>query len=220
MITRRVGTAEPNQYLFVHDHEEVGRGGGAAMSELATGRRSARPAGRRLVLALLIGVVVGLAVALVAAKHKPDYSFSMFGSPQHAYRVKAWIATAVLALAVAQLIGALWIYGKLPGLRAAPRPVGLLHRANGVLLFALTVPVAVHCIVAYGFQTANTRVAVHSFAGCFFYGALAAKVVVVRSRRLPGWALPTAGGLLLMAIVALWYTAAVWFFNGYKLPFA
>ena len=37
------------------------------------------------------------------------------------------------------------------------------------------------------------RVAVHSLAGCFLYGAFVAKVLLVHSRRLPGWALPVAG---------------------------
>src|SRR5262249_46497903 len=32
----------------------------------------------------------------------------------------------------------------------------------------------------------SLRVAVHSIAGCFFYGAFTAKVLLVHSRRLPG----------------------------------
>jgi Family of unknown function (DUF6529) len=47
----------------------------------------------------------------------------------------------------------------------------------------------------------TSRVAVHSLAGCFFYGAFAAKVVVVRSR-LPRFALPLAGGTLLVLVAA------------------
>lgn len=174
---------------------------------------------RRLVVVLLTGAVVTAAVALFAANHQPDYSFSLFGSAgTHAISVKSKIASAILGLALLQLLGALWIYGKAPGLRAAPQRVGHMHRAGGIVLFLATVPVAIHCIWAYGFQTATTRVFVHSLAGCFFYGAFAAKVVVVRSRRLPGWVLPTAGGLLVTVIVVLWYSSALWFFNGYKVP--
>jgi hypothetical protein len=44
----------------------------------------------------------------------------------------------------------------------------------GFALFALTVPAAVHCLIAYGVQLTSPRVAVHSIAGCFFYGAFAA----------------------------------------------
>ena len=67
-------------------------------------------------------------------------------------------------------------------------------------------------------QLGDLRVAVHSLAGCFFYGAFAAKVLVVRSRRLPGWALPVAGGLLVSLIVVMWYSSALWYFNGARLP--
>ena len=60
--------------------------------------------------------------------------------------------------------------------------------------------------------------AVHSLAGCFFYGAFAAKVLIVRSRRLPGWALPLAGGLLVTLVVVIWYSSALWYLNGSRLP--
>jgi hypothetical protein len=49
-------------------------------------------------------------------------------------------------------------------------------------------------------QLTSLRVAVHSVAGCFFYGAFTAKVLLVPSRRLPGWALPAAGGMLAIII--------------------
>jgi len=190
------------------------------MSHAAAGSVRSPASSRRLIVALLTGAVVFGAVALFAANHKPDYTFSIFGSSgKESLSLKSKIATGVFGLALLQLLGALWIYGRLPGLRAAPRPVGKLHRASGILAFAATVPVAVHCIWAYGFQTSPTRVFVHSLAGCLFYGAFAAKVVVVRSRRLPGWALPVAGGVLFTMVVVIWYSAALWFLNGYKLPF-
>ena len=55
-------------------------------------------------------------------------------------------------------------------------------------------------------------------AGCFFYGAFVAKVLLVQSRRLPRWALPVAGGALAVAVGVLWYTSALWYYNGYRLP--
>ena len=88
----------------------------------------------------------------------------------------------------------------------------------GFCLFALTVPVAVHCLIAYGVQLTSLRVAIHSIAGCFFYGAFVAKVLLVRSRRLPGWVLPVAGGTLATIIGVLWYTAALWYYKGQQLP--
>jgi len=64
----------------------------------------------------------------------------------------------------------------------------------------------------------DLRVAMDSVGGCFFYGAFAAKVLIVRSRRLPGWALPVAGGLLVTLIVVMWYSSALWYFDGSRLP--
>ena len=46
-----------------------------------------------------------------------------------------------------------------------------------------------------------------------FYGAFATKVVIVRSRRMPGWALPVAGGILFGALVLIWLTSSLWFFR-------
>jgi hypothetical protein len=149
--------------------------------------------------------------------HTPSYKFGLFGQRGlDALRLKAQIATAVLGLALVQLLLALWFYGKLPGLAAGARPVGRTHRVVGSPLFLTTVPVAVHCMFAYGVQTYNARVTVHSLAGCFFYGAFLAKVFV-RSRRLPSWTLPVMGGLLVTTIAVLWYSSALWYFNNYRL---
>ncbi|HTF34279.1 MAG TPA: DUF6529 family protein [Myxococcota bacterium] len=48
--------------------------------------------------------------------------------------------------------------------------------------------------------------------------AFVAKILLARSRTLPGWALPIAGGLLVLTVGVLWYSSALWFFNGYHLP--
>ena len=40
----------------------------------------------------------------------------------------------------------------------------------------------------------------------------------MHSRRLPGWVLPLVGGTLAVVPGALWYTSALWYFNGYQLP--
>ena len=110
------------------------------------------------------------------------------------------------------------MYRKLPWTGSAPRPVRWAHRAVGFALFALSLPVAVHCLIAYGVQLSSIRVAVHCLAGCFFYGAFVAKVLLVRTRRLPGWALPVAGGILAGVVAVLWYSSALWFYSGYQLP--
>ena len=135
-----------------------------------------------------------------------------------AVTLKSLLANVMLGLASLQVMLALWMYGKLPLAGSAPRPVRLSHRVIGFALFALTVPIAVHCLLAYGVQLTSPRVTVHSLAGCFFYGAFTAKVLLVHSRRLPGWALPAAGGTLALVVVVLWYTSALWYYNGYQLP--
>ncbi|MFE2164263.1 DUF6529 family protein [Streptomyces sp. NPDC059447] len=185
----------------------------------------ARPAPRRpegglaLVLALAAAAAVFVAVFLFGRANTPDYTATLFGRADvDALRLKAQLATAVLVLAVLQLLLALWMYGRLPGTHRVPGPVPITHRIVGVLLFALTVPIAVHCVRAYGVQLTGSRAAVHSIAGCFFYGAFAAKVLLVHSRRLPGWALPLAGGALAVAVVVLWYSSALWHFNGDSVP--
>ena len=77
---------------------------------------------------------------------------------------------------------------------------------------------ASHCLWSLGFQTAEPRVIVHSFAGCLFYGAFAAKNLIVRSRALPGWALPVVGGLLFTALTTEVLTSALWYFTNVGTP--
>ena len=168
----------------------------------------------------LLGVLLAVAVGVFADTHTPNYAFSLLGRTYaDATRLKAWIATAIVGLALVQLVLALWIYGRLPGLGVAPRWARRAHRANGLMTVALTVPVAVHCVVAYGFQTQTPRLLLHSLAGCAFYGVFVTKVCLVRDRRQPRWALPVMGGILLGVIALLWYSAALWVFDGNHVPF-
>jgi hypothetical protein len=96
----------------------------------------------------------------------------------------AWLATGVLAFAAVQLGLALWMYGRLPRVGPSGGRVATLHRLLGVGAILLTLPIAYHCILAYGVQTQiDTRVEVHSLAGCFLYGAIAAKILIVRTKR-------------------------------------
>jgi Family of unknown function (DUF6529) len=175
---------------------------------------------RPFLLAGLAAAAITASLYVLGSEHAPDYSIALFGrTGPDTLSLKSWLASGVLALALAQLSLALWMYGKLPAAGPAPVRVNTTHRVLGVAAVALTLPIAYHCALAYGVQTnVDTRVAVHSLAGCFFYGAFAAKLVFVRSRRLPGWALPLAGGVLVTLVAVLWYTSALWYFNDFSLP--
>jgi predicted lipoprotein with Yx(FWY)xxD motif len=169
----------------------------------------------------LIPIAAGLAVSglvyLATSVITPDYNTSLFGQrAQGAISLKSWLASGVLAFAAFQVYSALWIYGRLPWRK--PPWVGLAHRSSGVAAVVLSLPIAYHCLFAYGFRSMDRRTAVHSIVGCFFYGAVAAKLIAVRSRRLPGWALPVAGGTLVTLVVVLWYSAALWYFNNFDSP--
>jgi hypothetical protein len=133
--------------------------------------------------------------------------------------MKAWLATAVVALAIVQVLLALRMYGRL-GRSAAPAWVGPTHRLVGTLAFLVSLPVAYHCLWSLGFESNadHARRFWHSLFGCAFYGAFTIKVLAVRSRRMPGWALPVVGGLVFSLLVGLWLTSALWFFDKSGFP--
>ena len=183
---------------------------------------AASPALRSLAVAGLAAAVVAIGLYAFGTQHTPDYSVSLFGKTgQDTLELKSWMATGVLAFAAVQLCLALWMYGRLPFVAVAPSAIGPVHRAIGTLAILLTIPIAYHCAFAYGVQTKiDTRIAVHSVAGCFLYGVFLGKVVLVRSPgwRVPRWALPLLGGTLVVVVCVLWYTSALWYFNDFKLP--
>jgi hypothetical protein len=170
----------------------------------------------------LIGLLSAGVVAAVYVAGRvltPDPAFSLFGRQYvGAVSLKAVLATIALGVAVVQVLLALWIYRKLPLAGRPPRAVRPAHRVLGFALFALTIPIALHCLIAYGVQLTSARVAVHSLAGCFLYGAFVAKVLLVQTRRLPSWVLPIAGGMLAVTVAVLWYSSALWYYNGSQLP--
>jgi hypothetical protein len=181
------------------------------------GAMAARRLRPRTGLVLLPGLAVAAALYVFGREHTPDYATVWFGrSAADTLSLKSWLATGVLALAALQVALAMWMYGRLR--MAAPARAPLVHRLTGAALLLLSLPIAYHCILAYGVQTTDARIAVHSLAGCFFYGAFATKVTVVRSRGLPGWSLPLAGGTLAVLVAVLWYTSSLWYFRDFNLP--
>jgi len=145
-----------------------------------------------------------------------DVVTTVFSSPIAA---KAWLATAALVLAFVQVTTAARIYGRVGFLPERGPAIARLHRWSGRFAFLLTLPVFFHCVTILGFSTPDTRVAVHSLVGMFFYGVFAAKVLIVRDRSLPGWALPAAGLTLASMVGLLWLTSSLWYFTTVRFGF-
>jgi Family of unknown function (DUF6529) len=167
----------------------------------------------KLLGVLLTGAAVSLLLGVYADSHTPTgekpYTL-IFSDTIH---LKVWFATAAVTLAVIQVLLAMRIYGKLRWPRTVPSWLGDAHRFTGTLAFVLTLPVVYHCLWSLGFQSTDTRVLIHSLAGCFFYGAFVAKVLSVRVHGLPGWTLPVIGGLVFTLLIVIFLTSSVWFFT-------
>ncbi|MFX0575021.1 DUF6529 family protein [Nocardia nepalensis] len=173
-----------------------------------------RASAAAIVIALLVGAAVSVLLGVYAKQHEPRF-FSInvagFSSP---YAVKTWLATLATALALCQFLSALAMYGRLDALFGkAPPWIATVHVWSGRLAVLVTVPVAVHCLYALGFQDYENRVLIHSLLGCFFYGAFVAKMLLLTRKGLPGWIIPVAGGLVLAGLTGLWLTSALWFFQ-------
>jgi Family of unknown function (DUF6529) len=173
-----------------------------------------------LVIAALAGGAVAVALGTYGRVHDPTFRPIVdFGFPS-VIDMKAWLATGAFVLALAQLTSALWMYGRLPISRPAPAKIGTIHRWTGTAAFLLTLPVVYHCLWSLGFAETGTREVVHSILGCAFYGAFVTKLLALRIDRLPRFALPVIGGLLVTLLTAIWLTSSLWFFTSVGFPFA
>jgi hypothetical protein len=133
---------------------------------------------------------------------------------------KAAFATAAVLLACLQLATAARIYGRLRSVVRLPDAVvARVHRYSGRLALLCTLPPVFHCVFILGFQTASTRVAIHSVVGSFFYGLFAAKVLFVRDHSYPSWVLPLAGGSLFLVLATLWVTSGYWYYTTVRFGF-
>ena len=120
---------------------------------------------------------------------------------------------------IGQLIGALWMWGRLPGAGAAPSWVAPAHRWSGAVAFVLLIPVALNCLYSLGFDTYTTRSTVHSIAGCAFYGAYTSKMLGLRLRgHARAGRCRCSGGLLFASFIVLWLTSAGWFLTSSGRP--
>jgi Family of unknown function (DUF6529) len=166
----------------------------------------------KLVIPSVIGALVALTLGIYGRLHSPTgiaVNIAGFSSPGY---VKSWLATVATVLAIVQVISALVMYGKIPGV-TAPSWIGGLHRWSGRIAFLAAVPVAIHCLYALGFQNYSTRVLLHSIFGCLFFGAFTVKMLILPKKGLPGWVLPFWGAVVFTALVLIWLTSAYWFFS-------
>ncbi|MFC6081409.1 DUF6529 family protein [Sphaerisporangium aureirubrum] len=174
----------------------------------AAAKQSAAP----YLVPFLIGALVSIALGVYGRAHTPTgYAVGLAGF-SGAQAMKSWLTTGTLLLVIVQIVSALVMYGKIPGVRG-PSWIGGLHRWSGRAAFLLSVPIAFHCLYALGAQFDVPRVMIHSLLGTFFYGVFVAKMLSLPKKNLPGWVLPVLGGLAFTALVGLWLTSSFWFFT-------
>lgn len=168
--------------------------------------------GTPIAVALVVGSLIAVGLGVFGRVHEPQFFAVNVAGFSSGAAVKTWLATLALALAVFQFASAFVMYGLLPR-GATPSWIGTAHVWSGRLAVLTSVPVAVHCLYALGFQATDTRVLFHSLFGCFFYGAFATKMLLLTRRGLPAWVLPVAGGLVFFVLVFIWLTSSFWFFQ-------
>jgi hypothetical protein len=172
----------------------------------------AQPTGVRLgpvLIAFAIGTAAAVGLGVYGRVHSPTGQAINLAGFSSGLAAKSALTTAAFVLAMVQLVTGLGLFGRIPlrGNWVAP-----LHRWSGRTAVLCTVPVAVHCLYALGFQTFDARVAVHSVLGCFFFGAFICKMLILTRDDSPGWALPVLGGAVFSGVTALWMSAALWYF--------
>jgi hypothetical protein len=167
--------------------------------------------------AFAAGAVLAVLLGVFGRLHDPTLSGTTDLGFDTVIEMKVAVSVVIGVLAVLQLVGALWIYGRLG--KPAPAWVGTAHRVVGTLALLLAVFVGYSCLWALGLESGRLdngepvplRAVVHGVLGCAVFGAAVVKVVAVRSRRAPGWFLPVAGGLLFTLLVVVVLTSAVWY---------
>jgi uncharacterized protein DUF6529 len=168
----------------------------------------------RFAALLAVFVLSFLTIRLLAGSSAGGYPtppfFHLFFSD--AIHMKAWLATGAMTLALFQVLSAARLF-ELFHWAPSGRLWGRMHRMSGYLTILLTLPVAYHCMFLLGFDTTSPRVAVHSVLGSALYGAFLVKLILLRSRGFPGWAVPVAGGLLFAILTGLWLSSSFYFFS-------
>lgn len=193
-------------------------GGNSGTSVEDLGRTNTAGSTLWLIGAASVGAAIALSLGAYGRSHTPTGLTIDPVQPQNLLSVKSTFATIAFGLAAFQLLSAMTLYGKGPFARltggSTPTWLGSAHRWSGTAAFVATLPAAYHCLWSLGFQTTTTRVLIHSAAGCAFYGAFATKLLVLRSNRMPSWALPVVGATLVTILTIVWFASALFFFTG------
>ncbi|WP_028044923.1 DUF6529 family protein [Cellulomonas sp. URHE0023] len=190
------------------------------MSQAAGAGERATPA-RQWALAGIgaLGLAVAAGLAAYARAHPGDGAALTTLGFSGMLQMKAWLASAAALLVVVQVLSALAMWGRLPGVPESATWPSPVHRWTGTVAFLLTLPVMFHCVWSLGFADDDARTVVHSVAGCALYGVFAAKILALRLPSLPRGTVPLLGGLLVVLVLVVWFTSALWFFtrSGYAL---
>ena len=170
--------------------------------------------------AFLLGAAVSVALGVYGSVHdasgRAPFELFFSGSQQ----LKVWATTVAVLLAIVQLVTALRMYGRIAFPAETPPWFGQLHRLSGTWAFIFTLPVGYTCLWSFGWNggSGDARTLIHSFLGCLFYGAFAAKIFVLRSKPGPKWVLPVLGGTVFTVLMGLFATSAVWFWSDKGFP--
>jgi hypothetical protein len=187
------------------------------MTDLAVTNVPITPKQRALLALAGAGAAVAIAIGVYGRVHQPtggrifDLGFVSLKS------MKSFLSTVSFGLIGLQVVSALAMFGRLPGLRTTPKWVPFAHRWSGTAAFVVSLPVAYHCLWALGLKSGQTRAMVHGLFGCAFYGAMTTKLLALRSDRLPKWSIPVIGSLLVVTFTGVWLTSAFWFYSGVDL---
>lgn len=182
------------------------------MSTAPAARAGSTPGTTAVLLAVGIGAAVAVVLGVYGSVHEPSgFAINLAGFSGPLY-VKAWLTTVAFVLALVQIATSMAMYGRFGPAAASAAWTGPVHRWSGRLAVLVTVPVVVHCLYALGFDASSPRVLVHSLAGCLFYGAFVAKMLLLSRSGSPRWALPVFGGLVFTLLTALFLTSSLWVF--------
>jgi Family of unknown function (DUF6529) len=162
-------------------------------SDAPTTATSANSSSVAVVIAVAIGALVAVGLGVFGKVHEPQFFSINLAGFSSGLAVKSWLATLAVVLAFFQLASAFAMYRLIPGGKA-PSWIGTAHVWSGRLAVLVSVPVAVHCLYALGFQSFDNRVLFHSLFGCFFYGAFVTKMVLLTREGLRAWVIPSPAG--------------------------